>query len=69
MLADDNHKLLPQVLLSLKDLKAFGINYSRMTLYRRMKDGPFPKAVRIGGNRIAWRKDELLAWLDGLKRV
>jgi predicted DNA-binding transcriptional regulator AlpA len=61
---DDNQR----VLLSYEDLKAFGITYSRMTLWRRQKDGTFPKAVRLGGNRIAWRRDEILAFIDGLER-
>jgi predicted DNA-binding transcriptional regulator AlpA len=61
---DDDHRLL----LSYEDLKEFGITYSRMTLWRRMKDQTFPKAVRLGGNRIAWRRDEILAFIDGLER-
>jgi prophage regulatory protein len=63
------HRRGDQLLLSYEDLKPLGIHYSRMTLWRRMKDGTFPKAIKLGGNRIAWRKDELLAWLDALERV
>jgi prophage regulatory protein len=30
---------------------------SRATLYRRIKDGEFPRAVRISKNRVGWLKD------------
>ncbi len=36
---------------------------SRATVYRRIKDGPFPKPIKIGINRIAWRQEDLTAWL------
>ncbi|WP_227815112.1 helix-turn-helix transcriptional regulator [Nitrogeniibacter aestuarii] len=36
---------------------------SRSTIYRRMADGSFPNAIRIGTNRIAWRQEDLSAWL------
>lgn len=36
---------------------------SRATLYRRMREGSFPKPLRIGENRVAWRYEDIEAWL------
>jgi predicted DNA-binding transcriptional regulator AlpA len=57
-----------RLLLSYDDLRALGINYGRMTLWRRMRAGTFPAAVKLGGNRIAWRRCEIVAWIDSLKK-
>jgi predicted DNA-binding transcriptional regulator AlpA len=41
-------------------------NISRMcdlTRARLEKRGRFPKRVRIGGRRVAWRKAEIEAWI------
>ena len=42
---------------------------SRSTLWRRIKDGEFPKPFRLGGSRsraVAWRRADVEGWLDGL---
>ena len=39
------------------------LGISRATFWRRVKDGTFPKPIRIGG-ATRWRRDELLAALD-----
>ena len=56
-----------RLLLSREDLKALGIPYSKSQLYRRMKEGSFPRAVKLGGSRIAWRRDKIVAWINALK--
>jgi prophage regulatory protein len=61
--------MMDDLLLGYEDLKAFGITYSRMQLGRRMKAGTFPKALRLGGNRIVWLRSEILAWLASRDRV
>lgn len=38
-------------------LERFGI--SRATLWRGMKDGRYPKPVKIGLKRIAWVEEEI----------
>lgn len=37
---------------------------SRSTLYAAMKKGEFPKAVAIGKRAVAWRSDEVEAWIE-----
>ncbi|WP_321803886.1 helix-turn-helix transcriptional regulator [Burkholderia sp. BCC1988] len=36
---------------------------SRATIYRRMGDGTFPRAIRLGLKAVAWRASEIEAWL------
>ncbi|WP_082936717.1 helix-turn-helix transcriptional regulator [Pseudomonas citronellolis] len=33
------------------------------TLYRRIREGSFPKQVRIGPNSVAWRQSDIEAWM------
>lgn len=42
------------------------MTWCRSTLYLRMADpeGPFPRPVRLGPRRVAWLRDEVLAYLD-----
>ena len=34
------------------------------SLYRRMSEGTFPKAVRIGPNSVAWKSEDVDAWIQ-----
>jgi prophage regulatory protein len=33
-------------------------------LYRQMKDGFFPKPVRIGVRAVAWPEDQIDSWIE-----
>lgn len=37
---------------------------SRSSIYAAMAAGSFPKPVGIGGNRVAWKKSAILAWIN-----
>ncbi|MNF65287.1 Prophage CP4-57 regulatory protein (AlpA) [compost metagenome] len=37
---------------------------SRTTIYRLMAAGKFPRPVRIGERAVAWRADDLAAFID-----
>jgi len=37
--------------------------YSRATIYRKMSDGTFPAAVRLGARAVAWRSTDIDAWI------
>lgn len=37
---------------------------SQSTIYALAKRGEFPKQVRIGPNRVVWRRSEVVAWLE-----
>lgn len=40
------------------------IGISRNTVYRRIKEGTFPKQVRIGPNSVAWRQSDISVWMS-----
>lgn len=43
---------------------------SNSTLYRLIKNGSFPGPVMVTGCRaVAWRSDEIDAWIEGLDRA
>ena len=47
-------------LIDYDGLKAKGINYSRVHLWRLVKAGRFPKPVKLGdGGRNAWVEEEI----------
>jgi prophage regulatory protein len=41
----------------------YSIPFSRMHIWRLVRDGKFPAPVRLGENTIAWDEAEILAWL------
>jgi prophage regulatory protein len=43
-------------------------NLSRTTLWRLERQGRFPQRLRLSGNRVGWRSDEVLAWIEALPR-
>ena len=38
--------------------------YSLVHIRRLEAQGKFPKRIKLGDNRIAWRRDEVEAWVD-----
>lgn len=55
---------LSRTLLSRDDLKSLGIKVSNTTLLRWEISDRFPRRVRLGGTSVAWRADEVKAWLQ-----
>jgi prophage regulatory protein len=49
--------------LSYADLKARGIPYSKVWLGKLIKEGRFPKPIRLGENRNAFVEAEIDRWL------
>ena len=43
-------------------------SFSKATIYRKMADGTFPRALKIGKSRVAWRESEIAAWIAGLAK-
>ncbi len=50
-------------LLSYDDLKARGINYSKVHLWRLEKAQKFPKRVPLSENRHGWVESEIDGWM------
>lgn len=38
---------------------------SKSTIYRLIKDGKFPAPIKIAKKRVAWREEDILAFLAG----
>ncbi|HAL67334.1 helix-turn-helix transcriptional regulator [Pseudomonas fulva] len=38
----------------------------RNTVYRRIREGTFPKQVKIGPNSVAWRQSDITQWMTSL---
>ena len=42
---------------------------SRTTIWRRERDGSFPRPIRLGGEgtrAVGWREQDIYDWIDGL---
>ncbi|HVW57836.1 MAG TPA: AlpA family phage regulatory protein [Rhizobiaceae bacterium] len=57
---------MPNRLLSLKQVME-RIPLSKTEIYRRIRDGRFPKSIRIGTNRIAFSEDDIENWIASRK--
>lgn len=44
-------------------IKVTGLSGS--TIWRREGAGEFPRRRRVGPNAVAWRSDEVQAWIEG----
>ena len=55
-------------LLRLPDVQKL-TGLSRSSVYRLEASGDFPQHVRLSERATAWRKDELLEWVDTRPRV
>lgn len=40
----------------------------KTTLWRWIREGRFPKAIRLGANCVAWREDEVNQWIASRPR-
>jgi prophage regulatory protein len=36
---------------------------SKPTIYKYIRDGIFPRQLRLGPNRVVWQRAEVLGWL------
>lgn len=61
-------KVPEQAILRWRDIIRV-VRLSRVTIWRRVKDGDFPKPVRLGGPRsraVGWRRTDIERWLNDL---
>lgn len=43
------------------------LGFSAPTLWRKVRDGSFPKPVKLSSNITAWSKAEILLWIEERK--
>ena len=39
------------------------LGISRSTIYRLMKDGDFPRPIRLGHRAVGWKSEDIKDWL------
>ena len=39
------------------------VGLGRSTIYRWMAEGRFPKPLQLGSHSVAWKQDEIDAWI------
>lgn len=42
--------------------------FSESSIYRLMHEGKFPKSLKIGARKVAWRSDEIEAFINSRVR-
>lgn len=57
-------------LLRFNDFKQIRLVTNRPTLKRwqNLKVDPFPLGIQLGPNSVAWKKSEVLAWIERRQR-
>jgi prophage regulatory protein len=55
-----------RVILSYDDLKKKGIRFSRVWILHLIREGKFPKTVKLGESHVGFVEEEIDAWIDGL---
>lgn len=57
---------MKQILRNKQVVEEYGL--SSTTIWRREREGTFPKRVKLAGGRaVGWLRSDLEAWLQGLK--
>ena len=64
---DNDYDSTPCRLLTRKQLLEI-IPFSYPTIWELMRRGEFPKALRIGQQKVAWREDEIREWIESRPR-
>lgn len=56
-------QVVSQRLLRLPEVRQL-VGLSRATIYRLMRRGEFPAAVKLTDHAVAWRASDVLAWIS-----
>ena len=64
----DHDDALPTRLLTAPEVCEL-LSISAVSLYRWIRLGDFPAAVRLGARAKRWRSDEVQAWIETRDRV
>ncbi|MDW9780131.1 AlpA family phage regulatory protein [Sinorhizobium medicae] len=63
-LSADNDNL-PDRLLKLRDVRCM-TSLGTSTIYRKMKDGSFPRPRQLSEACVRWRESEIMDWIRAL---
>lgn len=55
----------PVKLIRFPDVR-FLTGMARSTIYERMKEGSFPRPLKLSVRHVAWRERDILDWIESL---
>lgn len=55
----------PVKLIRLPEVKSL-TGMARSTIYERMKEGSFPRPLKLSIRHVAWRERDILDWIEAL---
>jgi prophage regulatory protein len=55
---------MSQILLPYDALKSKGIALSKCQIWRKEREGTFPRRVQVSAARVAWVETEIDAWIS-----
>jgi len=64
----DMNQLQPGQLIRITKLKEI-TDLPKSTIYRLISENRFPKQIKLGRRAVAWKSDDIIAWMDGLSEV
>ena len=67
MSADIQREAVEQ-LIRKKEVQKMVANMPNSTLYYLIKKGDFPGSVKLGSRSVAWRKSEIIEWINSRER-
>ena len=59
-------RLAMERLITMKELPRY-VAYSRAHIMRLIAEGKFPKPLKLGPSRIAWRESVITEWQNNLR--
>jgi prophage regulatory protein len=57
MMSDD------KILMTMKEVGPM-VGFSKPQIYQMIREGRFPRQLRLGPNKIAFLRSEVLAWIE-----
>ena len=55
-------RLPSDVLITMPELEVL-TQFRKPTIYEKIRMGEFPKQIRLGPNKVAWLRSEVLDWI------
>jgi prophage regulatory protein len=50
-------------LITMKEVEQT-IGFSKVHIYQMIRESRFPRQLRLGPNKVAWLRSEVLAWIE-----
>lgn len=67
-MSDDIQREVVEQLLRKQTVQKMVANMSNSTLYYLIKKGSFPRPVKLGVRSVAWKKSEIIEWINSRER-